>query len=165
MKCLSFLCTNLMENCEAMTSSPHSFAYSYRLVNITECFLNQEIKKCFLNICETSKCLNFFIFQPIFIRFSLFCKKTNYSFFWDWVKPVLDFLFKENPRWFFFIELCEFLQVMQKPGKAMGSHIISQMATLLSGTSRNVPSILGFEMIFRPGTLYNLPSISFQTPR
>ena len=45
-----------------MTSSTHSFAYSYRLV-----------KKCFLKICETSKCHNFLIFQPIFIRFSLFC--------------------------------------------------------------------------------------------
>ena len=53
-----------MENCEAMTSLPHSFAYSYRLV-----------KKCFLNICETSKCHNFLIFQPIFIRFSLLCLK------------------------------------------------------------------------------------------
>ena len=53
-----------MENCEAMTSSTHSFAYSYRLV-----------KKCFLKICETSKCHNFLIFQPIFIRFSLFCSR------------------------------------------------------------------------------------------
>ena len=64
MKFLSFLCTKWMENCEAMTSSPHSFAYSYRLV-----------KKCFLKICETSKCHNFLIFQPIFIRFSLLCLK------------------------------------------------------------------------------------------
>ena len=47
-----------------MTSSPHSFAYSYRLV-----------KKCFLKICETSKCHNFLIFQPNFIRFSLLCLK------------------------------------------------------------------------------------------
>ena len=45
-----------------MTSSTHSFAYSYRLV-----------KKCFVKICETSKCHNFLIFQPIFIRFSLLC--------------------------------------------------------------------------------------------
>ena len=51
-----------MKNCEAMTSSTHSFAYSYRLV-----------KKCFLKICETSKCHSFLIFKPIFIRFSLFC--------------------------------------------------------------------------------------------
>ena len=42
-------------------------------------------------------------------------------------------------------ELCEFLLVMQKPGKAMGSHKIEQMATLLSGTSRHVPSILGLK--------------------
>ena len=53
-----------MENCEVMTSSTHSFAYSYRLV-----------KKCFVKICETSKCHNFLIFQPIFIRFSLLCLK------------------------------------------------------------------------------------------
>ena len=64
MKFLSFLCTKWMENCEAMTSSTHSFAYSYGLV-----------KKCFLKICETSKCHNFLIFQPIFIRFSLLCLK------------------------------------------------------------------------------------------
>ena len=61
---LSFLCTKWMENCEAMTST-RSFAYSYRLV-----------KKCFLKICETSKCHNFLIFQPIFIRFLLFCSNV-----------------------------------------------------------------------------------------
>ena len=65
MKFLSFLCTKWMENCEVMTSSTHSFAYSYRLV-----------KKCFLKICETAKCHNFLIFQPIFIRFSLFCSNV-----------------------------------------------------------------------------------------
>ena len=48
-----------------MTSSTRSFAYSYRLVN-----------KCFVKICETSKCHNFLIFQPIFIRFSLFCSEN-----------------------------------------------------------------------------------------
>ena len=53
-----------MASSEAMTSSTRSFAYSYRLV-----------KKCFVKICETSKCHNFLIFQPIFIRFSLFCSK------------------------------------------------------------------------------------------
>ena len=37
----------------------HSFAYSYRLV-----------KKMFLEIVQTSKCHNFLIFEPIFIRFS-----------------------------------------------------------------------------------------------
>ena len=65
MKFLSFLCTKWMENCEAMTSSTHSFAYSYGLV-----------KKCFLKICEISKFHNFLIFQPIFIRFSLFCSEN-----------------------------------------------------------------------------------------
>ena len=59
------LCTKYMANSEAMTSSTHSFAYSYRLV-----------KKCFVKICETSKCHNFLIFQPIFIRFSLFCSEN-----------------------------------------------------------------------------------------
>ena len=54
-----------MKNCEAMTSSTHSFAYSYGLV-----------KKCFLKICETSKFHNFLIFQPIFIRFSLFSSEN-----------------------------------------------------------------------------------------
>ena len=53
-----------MASSEVMTSSTHSFAYSYRLV-----------KKCFVKICETSKCHNFLIFQPIFIRFSLLCLK------------------------------------------------------------------------------------------
>ena len=54
-----------MASSEAMTSSTHSFAYSYGLV-----------KKCFLKICETSKFHNFLIFQPIFIRFSLFCSEN-----------------------------------------------------------------------------------------
>ena len=53
-----------MENCEAMTSSTDSFAYSYRLV-----------KKCFLKNCETTKCHNLLIFQPIFIKLSLFCSE------------------------------------------------------------------------------------------
>ena len=34
------------------------------------------VKKCFLKICETSKFHNFLIFQPIFIRFSLFCSEN-----------------------------------------------------------------------------------------
>ena len=50
-----------MENCETMTSS----TYSYRLV-----------KKCYLKICETSKCHNFLIFQLIFIKLSLFCSNS-----------------------------------------------------------------------------------------
>ena len=63
-KIFKILCTKYMASSEVMTSSTHSFAYSYRLV-----------KKCFVNICETSKCHNFLIFQPIFIRFSLLCLK------------------------------------------------------------------------------------------
>ena len=54
-----------MASSEAMTSSTHSFAYSYGLV-----------KKCLLKICETWKCHNCLIFQPIFIRFSLFCSEN-----------------------------------------------------------------------------------------
>ena len=54
-----------MASSEVMTSSTHSFAYSYRLV-----------KKCFGKICETWNCHNFLIFQPIFISFSLLCLKN-----------------------------------------------------------------------------------------
>ena len=54
-----------MKNCEGMTSSTRSFEYSQGLV-----------KKCFLKKCETSKCHNFLIFQPIFIKFSLFCSEN-----------------------------------------------------------------------------------------
>ena len=64
-KIFKILCTKYMASSEAMTSSTHSFAYSYGLV-----------KKCFLNICETWKCHNFLICQPIFIRFSLFCSEN-----------------------------------------------------------------------------------------
>ena len=32
-------------------------------------------RKCFVKICQTSKCHNFLIFQLIFIKFSLFCSK------------------------------------------------------------------------------------------
>ena len=59
-KIFKILCTKYMASSEVMTSSTHSFAYSYRLV-----------KKCFVKICET--CHNFLIFQPIFIRFLLLC--------------------------------------------------------------------------------------------
>ena len=34
------------------------------------------VKKCFMKICETSKCHNILIFKPIFIRFSLFCSQN-----------------------------------------------------------------------------------------
>ena len=52
-----------MENCEVMTSSTHSFAYSYRL-----------LKKCFVENYRNSKFHIFFIFYPIYIKFSLFCQ-------------------------------------------------------------------------------------------
>ena len=61
-KIFKILCTKHMASSEVMTSSTHSFAYSYRLV-----------KKCFVIISETSMCHNFLIFQPIFVRFSLLC--------------------------------------------------------------------------------------------
>ena len=64
-KIFKILCTKYMASSEAMTSSTHSFAYSYGLV-----------KKCFLKICETWKCHNFLICQPIFIRFSLFSSEN-----------------------------------------------------------------------------------------
>ena len=64
-KIFKILCTKYMASSEAMTSSTHSFAYSYGLV-----------KKCFLKICETLKFHNFLIFQPISIRFSLFCSEN-----------------------------------------------------------------------------------------
>ena len=74
-----------MANSEAMTSSTRSFAYSYRLV-----------KKCFVKICETSKCHNFLIFQPIFIRFSLFCSE-NFTL----SSEIMLNLFRSSPlkRW------------------------------------------------------------------
>ena len=75
------LCTKYMANSEAMTSSTRSFAYSYRLV-----------KKCFVKICETSKCHNFLIFQPIFIRFSLFCSE-NFTL----SSEIMSNLFRSSP--------------------------------------------------------------------
>ena len=41
----NFMYKIYMASSEVMISSTHSFAYSYRLV-----------KKCFVKICETSKC-------------------------------------------------------------------------------------------------------------
>ena len=68
-KIFNILCTKCMASSEVMTSSPNSFACSHRLV-----------KKCFVKICETLKCHNFLIFQPIFIRFSLLSLK-NFTLF------------------------------------------------------------------------------------
>ena len=91
-----------MENCEAMTSSPHSFAYSYRLV-----------KKCFLKICETSKCHNFLIFQPIFIRFSLLCLKiftlsSEIKLNLLWSSSLQGTRFKKNFCYFYFLNVSKF---------------------------------------------------------
>ena len=52
-----------LENCEAMTSSTHSFEYSYRL-----------FKKCFVENYQNSKFYVFLIFYLIYIKFSL-CSK------------------------------------------------------------------------------------------
>ena len=48
-----------MENCEAMTSSTHPSAYSYRL-----------FKKYFIENYKKQK-FNVFIFYPIYIKFSV----------------------------------------------------------------------------------------------
>ena len=58
-----------VENCEEMTSSTHSFEYSYGVV-----------KKCFPKECEISKCHNFLISYPIFIIFAPFCRENFVSF-------------------------------------------------------------------------------------
>ena len=50
---------------EAMTSSTHSFAYSYSL-----------FKKCFIDNYENSQFHISFILYPILIKFSLFCSRT-----------------------------------------------------------------------------------------
>ena len=52
-----------MEICEVMTSSTHSFAYSFRL-----------FKKCLMKHCDTLQfhIFLYFIFNPFFITFSLF---------------------------------------------------------------------------------------------
>ena len=43
------------------------------IINSLICIFIRLVKNCFLKICEISKFHNFLIFQPIFIRFSLFC--------------------------------------------------------------------------------------------
>ena len=58
----SFLWSTYMANCEAMTSSTHSFAYSYWL-----------LKKCFDENYSNKKFHIFLILYMIYITFSLFC--------------------------------------------------------------------------------------------
>ena len=97
-----------MENCEAMTSSTHSFAYLYWL-----------FKKRFVENYENSKFIIFLIFfYPIYIKISLFFYKNMYSFYWininlDWISPLsqdeweratIQLSFKrggknQNPQW------------------------------------------------------------------
>ena len=87
-----------MENCEAMTSSTHSFAYSYRLV-----------KKCFLKLCKPSTCHNLFTFQLIFIRFSLsygnvllfILKLLKLNLFWISPLKTTHCIFNTYPKRFF----------------------------------------------------------------
>ena len=88
------LCTIYMASSEVMTSSTHSFAYSYRLV-----------KKCFVKICETSKCHNFLIFQqPIFIKFLLLCLKIF----------TLSSKLKLNLLWSSSLSICSILSRIHK---------------------------------------------------
>ena len=63
MKNCNILYTKYMENCEAMRSSSHSFAYSCR-----------QFKKCFSENSENSQFLILFLY-PICIKFSLFYLK------------------------------------------------------------------------------------------
>ena len=80
-KIFKILCTKYMASSEVMTSSTHSFAYSYRLV-----------KKCFVKICETSKCHNFLFFN----RFS----SGFHCYVWIFLLFLLKFklyLFRISP--------------------------------------------------------------------
>ena len=67
------------------TPVTHSFAYSYRLV-----------KKCFLKICETTKCHNF-LFSTDFHQVFTVLFEIVYSFFWIKLN-----LFRISPlmRWY-----------------------------------------------------------------
>ena len=80
---LSFLWTKWMENCEAMNSSTHAFAYSYWL-----------FQKCFVKICKNLQSHIFLTFNRIFINFSLFFFNFVYSFYWinlnlNWIFPLI----------------------------------------------------------------------------
>ena len=64
-KSIDILYTNYMRKGETMTSSTHSFEYSYRL-----------FKKCFVEKKLQKFKITFLIFYPIYINFSLFCSKS-----------------------------------------------------------------------------------------
>ena len=74
-KTLNFWHTKYMEICETMTSSTHSFAYSYWL-----------FKKCF---DENYENLTNFIFSLYFVWFTLnvHCSVRIFLFFWIKLKP------------------------------------------------------------------------------
>ena len=72
--------TKYMENCEAMRSSTHSFAYSYWV-----------FKKYFVENYENSKFHIFLIFYPIYIKFSLFCSKCFNLSNLDQITPLRFF--------------------------------------------------------------------------
>ena len=82
----SFLLWTKYNHGKLMTSSTHSFAYSYRL-----------FKKCFDENYRNSKCHRghiFLIFYPIHIKFSLLCSIFVLLFLLTWLKPGPDFSFK-----------------------------------------------------------------------
>ena len=82
-KKFKILYTQCMENCQAMTSSTHSFAHSYLL-----------FMKCFTENYKNSKFHIFLMFYPIYIKFSLFCSKLfTLSIHWinlnlEWISPL-----------------------------------------------------------------------------
>ena len=113
-----------MENCEAITSSTHSFAYSYRLVkkfNVSWKFakLQRVITSLFFN--QFSPGLQYFV-------------QFFYSFFWDWVKPVLDFLFN---RICFFNLFFIFLFFINQTFKYCSDNTRASIKTTNPGRSRS----------------------------
>ena len=72
-----------MENCEAMTPSTHSLAYSYRL-----------FKKCYDENYRNTKFHTFLDFYPIYIIFSLFSSIFFKLIILIKLKHGLDFSFK-----------------------------------------------------------------------
>ena len=136
------LCTKYMASSEVMTSSTHSFAYSYWLV-----------KKCFVNICETSKCHNFLIFQPIFIRFSLLCLKC-----FTLSSEIKLNLFWSSPLSIYFIHLFLLFRFKSKYGCPISSKITKLYFIL---NIIQLPSDLKIILNFVP--LLNFPFNSYVT--
>ena len=84
-KMFKILYTQCMENCQAMTSSTHSFAHSYPLLT-----------KCFTANYENSQFHIFLMFYPIYIKFSLFCSKF-FTLFIHWINLNLDWISPLSP--------------------------------------------------------------------